>query len=212
MATQTTKTSEQNQQRQGQAMARGSQQEPSRRVGYVLGLPLTPAELFRMNPFSLMRRMTEELDRAYVESAGREQGEPVWAPAIEVTHREGNYIVRAELPGLNRDDVKLEITDDAIVIQGERKAEHEERKGGIHVTERRYGKFFRAIPLPEGAKVAEARAKFENGILEVTVPTEEQRSQRREIAIEGSSSGTKDGSAGKPGSPSGSPGGSERAA
>jgi len=109
--------------------------------------------------------------------------------------------------------VKLEITDDAIVIQGERKAEHEEKKRR-HPCDRTAlrAKFFRAIPLPEGAKVAEARAKFENGILEVTVPTEEQRSERREIPIEGSFVGREGRFGWKPGSPSGSSGGSERAA
>jgi HSP20 family protein len=220
MATQTTgtqttkdKESEQNQTPQGQ-MVRGSQQQAgsSRRGGYALGLPLTPAEFFRMNPFSLMRRMTEELDRAFGELRGREQGEMAWAPAIEVTQREGNYVVHAELPGLNPDDVKLEITDDSIVIQGERKVEHEETKGGMHVTERRYGKFYRAIPLPEGAKVDQARANYENGVLEVSVPTEEQRTRRREIPIQGSPSGATGSSAGKAGASSGSTGGSERAA
>jgi HSP20 family protein len=210
MATQTTKSSEQNQETQGQAMARESQQQAgsSRRTGYALGMPLAPVDLFRMSPFSLMRRMTEELDRVLAESTGREPGEKLWAPAIDVTQREGSYVVRAELPGLNPEDVKLEITDDAIVIQGERKIEHEEAKGGIHVTERRYGRFYRAIPLPEGAKVSEARARFENGVLEVTVPTEEQRSQTREIPIQGSSSGATEGSAGKSGGSSGATEGS----
>ena len=187
MATQTqTKNSEQNQQPQGQAIVRGSQGQatPSRRGGYALGLPLTPIDFFRMNPFSLMRRMSEELDRAFGEANGRDQGDRAWAPAIEVTQRDGNYVVRAELPGLNPDDVKLEITDDAIVVQGERKEEHQETKGGVHVTERRYGKFYRAILLPDGARADDARAAYDKGILEITVPVEEQRSKRREIPIQ----------------------------
>jgi HSP20 family protein len=218
MATQTTKGSEQNQQRQGQAMAPGStgQATPARRGAYLAGMSLSPADLFRMNPFSLMRRMTEEFDRAFSGSAGIDQSEVVWAPVIEVAQQEGKYVVRAELPGLIPDDVKLQITDDAIVIQGERKEEHEEEKGGIHVSERRYGRFFRAIPLPDGVKAADARARFENGVLEITVPMEEQRSQRREIPIEGSSgagaSGARDTSAGKPAGSTGSAGGSEKAA
>jgi HSP20 family protein len=189
--TQTAKSGDQNQQPQGQATARGSQQQPvvSSRGAHALGLPLNPVEFFRMNPYTLMRRMTEEFDRM-IGSTGREQGESAWAPAIEVTQDEGKYIVRAELPGLDPDAVKAEITDDAIVIQGERKVEHEETKGGLHVTERRYGKFYRAIPLPEGAKVGEVRAKYENGVLEFTVPYEEQRSKRREIPIQASSAGT----------------------
>jgi hypothetical protein len=63
-------------------------------------------------------------------------------------------------------------------------------KDGVHLTERQYGQFLRSIPLPEGAKIDEARAKFENGILEVTVPVQEQQSKRREIPIEASSANT----------------------
>jgi HSP20 family protein len=137
-----------------------------------------------MNPLSLMRRMTEELERAFVEPNGREARERAWVPAIEVTQRDDNFVVRAELPGITPDDVKLEIADDAIVIDGERKVEHEETKGSVHVTERRYGRFYRAIPLPEGAKLDEARAKYENGVLEIKVPTEEPQSKRREIPIQ----------------------------
>ena len=160
MAMQNIRTSEQqNQPGRGQAMERSPRQGR-----YGLGLPLTPGEFFRMSPFALMGRMTEELERLMSGGAGREQSERVWAPAIEVTQRDGTYVVRAELPGLRPEDVKLEVTDDAIVMQGERKWEHEEDKGGMHVTERRYGRFYRAIPLPEGAKTDDVRAKFENGV------------------------------------------------
>lgn len=187
MAIQTqTENSEQTQQPQGQAIVRGSQGQAtlSRRGGYALGLPLTPVDFFRMNPFSLMRRMSEEFDHAFGQGKGRDQGNRAWTPAIEVTQRDGNYVVRAELPGLDPDDVKLEITDDAIVVHGERKEEHEETKGGVHVTERRYGKFYRAIPLPDGARADDASAAYDKGVLEITVPVEEQRSKRREIPIQ----------------------------
>jgi HSP20 family protein len=210
MATQSSKSGEQQHQpSHGQAVARGSQQQGVSSRQYGLGIPLTPADFFRMNPFSLMRRMAEELDRAMGEPSGG-QGERAWVPAIEVTQRDNNYMVRAELPGLKPEDVKLEITDDTIVLQGERKSEQEETKGGVHVTERRYGRFYRAIPLPEGAKADDARARFDNGVLEITVPTEEQRTGRRQIPIEGSSSGAS--SSGKPATSSGSAGGSEKAA
>lgn len=183
MATQTTTRDQQNQaSHQGQLATRGSQQQglSARR-----GIYMTPAGLYRMSPFALMRRMSEELDRVFSESSGREQSERAWAPAVEVTERDGNYIVRAELAGLAPQDVKVEITDDAIVLEGERKEEREEERGGTHVTERRYGRFYRAIPLPEGAKADQARAVLQNGVLEVTVPTEEQKGQRREVPIEG---------------------------
>jgi HSP20 family protein len=186
MATQTAKSNEQSSQPAGQAVmtAPQGQVEHQRRGTHAMGIPMAPADFFRMNPFSLMRRMTEELDRTFREVSGSGPSESVWAPAIEVAQQDKNYVVRAEVPGLQPNDVKLEITDDAIVIQGERKVEKEENKSGVHVTERHYGRFYRAIPLPEGAKADEASAKYENGVLEITVPTEEQRNRRREIPIQ----------------------------
>jgi HSP20 family protein len=151
-----------------------------------LGMMLAPGDLFRMTPLSLMRRMTEEMDRVFGEF-GLSHGEAnggVWSPPIEVSQRDGAYVVRAELPGINSADVKVEVTGEAVVLQGERKAEREETKEGVHLTERMYGRFFRAIPLPEGAKVDEARAKFENGVLEITVPLQEERKKSREIPIQ----------------------------
>src|SRR5690349_9859068 len=109
MATQTTRTDEKQNQGspQGQAMTRSSQQQGSSpSSGYLLPY-LTPADIFRMNPFSLMRRMSEELDRVFGESNERGQRERTWAPSVEVMQREDNFVVRAELPGLNPEDVKL---------------------------------------------------------------------------------------------------------
>lgn len=171
----------------GQGMTPSSERRES---GYPLGLVLTPRDLFRMNPFSLMRRMITEMDTAFGETGSNrgEEATTVWVPAIEVSQREGKYVIRAELPGLDPKEVKLEITDEAVVLQGERKIEREEDKRDIHMSERVYGRFYRAIPLPEGAKVEDVRARFENGVLEVTVPVQEQRSNRREVQIEGASS------------------------
>src|SRR5581483_5059552 len=117
----------------GQGMTRSSQRQEG---GYPLGLVLTPRDLFRMNPFSLMRRMITEMDSAFGETAsGRgEEATAVWAPVIEVSQREGTYVIRAELPGIDPKDVKLEVTDEAVVLQGERKIEREEDKRDIHLS------------------------------------------------------------------------------
>jgi HSP20 family protein len=176
------------QQSQGTAMARGSERDAmQRRRSDPRGLPLSPIDFFFMNPFSVMRRMTEEMDRAFAEVSSSNGGAAVWAPAIEVSQKDGQYAVRAELPGLKPEEVKVEVMDDALVLEGERKFEHEEDKGGMHRTEMRYGRFYRSIPLPEGAKVDQARAKFDNGVLEITVPVQEAQSNRKQIQVEGAS-------------------------
>jgi HSP20 family protein len=139
-----------------------------------------------MSPFTLMRRLTEDMDRMFYGTGGtggRQAG--LWAPPVEVREANGNLVISAELPGLNKDDVKVEVHDDAVVIQGERKREWEEERGGVHRSERTYGSFYREIPLPEGAKGDQAKAQFNNGVLEVTVPIpESQQRKPRQISIE----------------------------
>jgi HSP20 family protein len=142
-----------------------------------------PSEFFA-NPFSVMHRFSEEMDRTFGRFFNREDAESFWSPAIEVTQDGGQLKVHADLPGLEPEDVRLEVTDDQLVIRGERKSEHEEKTQGFYRSERRYGQFYRAIPLPEGAKTEEAKAQFKNGVLEVTLPVPEQKSKRREIKIE----------------------------
>ena len=93
----------------------------------------------------------------------------VWSPQIETFEREGQLVVRADLPGLKKDDVNVEITDDAITISGERRNEDEERREGYYRSERSYGSFFRSIPLPEGVNAEDANATFNNGVLEITM-------------------------------------------
>lgn len=162
--------------------------------------PLTAQDMFTMHPFTLMRRMSEEMDRIFSEAftgaSGQDSGRTAgnWAPAIEVKQQGNQYVVCAELPGLKKEDVKVELQEDSLVIQGERKFEHDESTGGVHRTERRYGQFYRAIPLPEGANAEQAKARFENGMLEISVPVTQPQSQRREIPIEtGASGGTSQG-------------------
>ncbi len=144
---------------------------------------LTPADFFS-NPFSLMRRFSEEMDRSFGRFFGRENGGSLWSPAIEVRQGDGQLNVHAELPGLKPEDVRVEVTNDQLIIQGERKYEQEEKNKGVYRSERRYGQFYRAIPLPEEANTEQAKAQFKNGVLEIAIPTPEQKSNRREIPIE----------------------------
>lgn len=143
----------------------------------------TPSELFS-SPFSLVRRFSEEMDRTFGRFFSRDDGESFWSPAIEVTENDGQLKVHADLPGLKPEDVRVEVTDDQLIIQGERKYEREEKKKGVYHSERRYGQFYRAIPLPEGANTEQTKAQFENGVLEITMPVPEQENNRREIPIE----------------------------
>src|SRR5688500_6492757 len=154
-------------------------------------LGFSPLE-FLSNPFSAMRRFQEDIDRVLSEafgsrstSSGFSSATGSWAPAIEVSERDNQMVVCAELPGLKPEDVKVEITEEAIVIEGERRHEHEEKQEGRWHSERSYGRFSRTIPLPEGANADQARADFKNGELQVTIPVERPQSKRRQIPIGG---------------------------
>ena len=172
-------------------LTRSSQHQPARRGGFD-PTGLSTGEFFA-NPFSVMRRMHDEMDRMFADAFGRQTGGSAmaglgsWAPPLEVSERENEICVCAELPGLRPEDVKIEVTDDALVIEGERKQEREEERGGKWHSERRYGKFYRTIPLPEGANTEHARAEFKNGELRVTVPVERPQNKRRQIPISGAS-------------------------
>jgi HSP20 family protein len=142
------------------------------------------------SPFAFMRRFAEDMDHLF-EEFGLESGWHIpsfvtrsrellrresglvpaeWSPKIDVLQREGQFVIRADLPGLSKEDVKVEATDDVVTIQGERKQEKKEERKGYSYSECSYGSFYRSIPLPEGAEAAKAIAEFRKGVLEVIVP------------------------------------------
>ena len=126
-----------------------------------------------------MQRLANELDRVFADiGVGRHMSLPLprttdvdlWAPDIDVVQRNNELTIKADLPGLRREDVLIDITDDAVTIQGERKLEREEEREGIYRTERSYGSFCRVVPQPEGAMLDQAKATFRAGVLEVIMP------------------------------------------
>src|SRR5262249_46759921 len=154
------------------------------------------------SPFSMMHRFADEMDRMF-ESVGfpsLERFSP-WAsgerfsPEVDIFERDNKLVIRADLPGLTKDDVKVDVTEDAVVMEGERKYEHEEREEGVYRSERGYGHFHRRIPLPEGVKTDTATATFKNGVLEVTMEAPQASKNRRRIQIQGEEPGQKPGQA-----------------
>lgn len=156
-----------------------------------------------LSPWALMRRMTAELDRlaatdgrdqpavaSGAEASSQSQGTDDaglmrvdWVPRIEVAKRDGNLVVRAELAGIKPDDVNITVDDGLLTISGERKQEQHEERDGIVRTERAYGTFFRALPLPDGVDEEHIAAKFRDGVLELTIPVAE-RERGRRIPVE----------------------------
>lgn len=149
--------------------------------------PMIPfGRMFGMSPFSLMREFTEEMDRFSRGLAASSTDTMLgkWSPTVDVQQVNGSLVVTAELPGLKKEDVKVELTDDALVIQGERKFEHKEEQEGYRRFERSYGEFYRSIALPEGAKTDQVKAELQDGVLKVSVPVPKPETKARQIPIE----------------------------
>jgi len=144
--------------------------------------PVFPVGRFLgLNPFAMMREFSEEMDRLY---RGNGSALEVWAPTVDIQRSGGNLVVTAELPGLKKEEVKVEVTDDALIIEGERRRENKEDKEGYQRYERSYGKFYRSIPLPEGAKADQAKAELNDGVLKISLPAPEVKKQIRQITVE----------------------------
>lgn len=133
------------------------------------------------DPFAMLRQMTSDLDRFFDEAAWPtfrwpafatgEIGEAsAWMPGIDVFEKDNRLITKIDLPGMKKEDVKVEVTDGQLTISGERKRESEEKKENFYRSEREYGSFYRAIPLPEGTRLEDIKATFADGVLEVSAP------------------------------------------
>lgn len=154
--------------------------------------------------FSMLRRLNEDMERLFdsfgfgrnlfPEPAawhGLGRGEPgasFWSPRVEICEREGKLIIAADLPGLKKEDVKVEIDRDAVTIQGERKQEEIENERGYYRSERSYGSFYRTIPLPEGADPQTASATFRDGVLHIEMKAPQTASTARTLEIKDAAS------------------------
>jgi HSP20 family protein len=138
-------------------------------------VPRTPRDVS-----SLLRQMRSELDEmfeqpfwgtSHLPAFFKGVAEtPAWAPRIEVFEKDHRLVTRAELPGLKKEDIKVEIADGQLAISGERKREFEQKKDNVFRSEREYGSFYRSVPLPDGVKLEDVKATFADGVLEVSVP------------------------------------------
>jgi HSP20 family protein len=136
----------------------------------------------------MMRRMTRDFDRLFGDFGLRLptfEGMPDvdWMPELEVFERDGRFIVRADLPGMKKEDVKVNVQENMLILEGERKVEEEVKKDNFHRTERTYGSFFRSLPLPEGVKLDKVDATFKNGVLEVTMPIEAEKKAAKNVEV-----------------------------
>jgi HSP20 family protein len=131
--------------------------------------------IMRWDPFGELLSMQREMDRlirrlGFGTTPESEVETFAWMPRIDVKTSGDDMVVYAELPGLDRDDIDVEVTDGVLTIKGERKSEKESEKEGWLIRERSYGAFQRSLVLPEGVNPEAIRADYKDGVLEVHVP------------------------------------------
>ncbi len=148
-------------------------------------------------PFTDLTRWERDMDRMMDEFFGR-RTRPWWpsrwfgseefevtAPAVDVFEDKGEIVVKAEIPGMDKDNIEVNLADSTLTIKGEKKKEEEVKKENYYRSERSYGSFVRTLPLPAEVKADKVKASFKNGVLEVRLPkTEEAKAKEVKVKVE----------------------------
>jgi HSP20 family protein len=135
--------------------------------------------LTRWEPFRELEDMTQRLNRIFGRSlVDRDKGSEAlkvaeWAPAVDVSETETEYLIKAEIPEVKKEDVKVTLQDGILTLQGERKQEKEEKGKRFHRIERSYGSFLRSFDLPANVDDTKTKADFKDGVLTLTLPKSE---------------------------------------
>jgi HSP20 family protein len=144
--------------------------------------------LVRWDPTRELDALQGDMNRLFDSFFGRRDGVATaangygsrrWIPPMDVVETEDNLVLRADLPGLDRDDIQIEVKDGILTISGERKAQHEEKREGFHRVERSFGRFSRSLELPKGIEADSIEAGFDRGVLEVRMPKPAERKPTR---------------------------------
>jgi len=155
-------------------------------------MALIPWRIYReWDPFEEMSDIRERINRLFDEMFGKypatisESTERAWSPPVDIYEEKDKVVVKAELPGMKKDDISIEVKDNVLTLTGERKHEKETKKENYHRIERSYGKFSRSFTLPDSIKVDKVKANYKDGILEITLPkAEEAKTKTITIKVE----------------------------
>jgi HSP20 family protein len=143
--------------------------------------------IVRWDPFNDLVQLRDEIGRWFEgpERSKIEKKTGAWSPSVDIKETESDITVKADLPGLNKEDIDISIDNDMLVIKGERKLEKEEKDKDYIRMERSYGSFYRSFTIGVPVKEDEIKASYKNGILEITVPKAEvKKAKKVEIKAE----------------------------
>jgi HSP20 family protein len=127
-----------------------------------------PGTLTRWEPFAELGELRSRFDRMFDDFL--DGGQRAWTPAVDVIRDNGNLVVRADVPGIKPDEVKIEVQDDILTVSGSHEERKEQKDKDFLRRERRYGSFSRSMALPAGVDAKKIKAKTHDGVVEVTIP------------------------------------------
>jgi HSP20 family protein len=143
-------------------------------------------ELTPWRPFGELSSLRREMDRLWENFFGeRPLGriwEREWAPSLDMSETKDNYVVKAEVPGIDAKHIDISLTGDILSIRGEKKQEKEEKEEDYHLVERNYGSFSRSVRIPAEVESNKIKASYKNGILTITLPKSE-KVKAKEVKI-----------------------------
>ncbi|HET8566557.1 MAG TPA: Hsp20/alpha crystallin family protein [Solirubrobacterales bacterium] len=140
--------------------------------------------LVKWDPARELDAFQTDMNRLFDSFIGRREGAAYgpsrrWIPPMDLVETEDRLVLRADLPGVDRDEIEIEVKDGVLTVSGERKAQHEDKREGYHRVERSFGRFSRSLELPKGIDPQSVSAHFDKGVLEVRMPKPEERKPTR---------------------------------
>ncbi len=132
--------------------------------------------IVKYDPWRDVLSLRDEIDRLFEDffpvksSERRDYLSEVWAPAIDIYETKDDVVVKAELPGMSKEDIKINIVDNSLIIEGEKKQEKEVKEENYYRVERRYGAFRRVVEIPVPVKTENVEATYKDGVLEIKLP------------------------------------------
>lgn len=140
-------------------------------------------QLTQWNPFREMEDLMTRLTRSTARAPGGAPAE--WAPVVDITENDREYVLKAELPGLKKEDIKLDLANGVLTLSGERSSEKEDKSEKYHRIERSYGRFSRSFSVPDDVKLDEIKADCKDGVVSVHLPRAENKpALSKNIAVE----------------------------
>ena len=142
--------------------------------------------LVRYQPWNSMEQLRREMGRMFEQHPSAEEGSSIatsdWTPAVDIKETEKEFLIHADIPGVDPDDIDVHMEDGMLTIKGERESETKEEREGYKRVERQSGSFYRRFSLPDTANADKISAKSKHGVLEITIPKQE-KAQARKIKV-----------------------------